>query len=75
VLFRSSGNDAADDDEDQVEDLSVARKPEPMRVIMPPMNAAVASTAKREDMHEEDIRDHCASDESRNTSMETAERD
>ncbi|GFG34154.1 hypothetical protein Cfor_08147 [Coptotermes formosanus] len=75
LLLPSSGNDAADDDEDQVEDLSVARKPEPMRVIMPPMNAAVASTAKREDMHEEDIRDHCASDESRNTSMETAERD
>lgn len=75
LLLPGSGNDAADDDEDQVEDLSVTRKPEPMRVIMPPMNAAVASTAKKEDMHEEDIRDHCTSDESHNTSMETAERD
>nr|CAD7594291.1 unnamed protein product [Timema genevievae] len=27
-----------DRDDDQVEDLSVARKPEPIRVIMPPMN-------------------------------------
>jgi len=75
LLLPSSGNDRAEDEEDQVEDLSVTRKPEPMRVIMPPMNPAIASTAKKEEMREDDIREHCTSDESRNTSMETAERD
>lgn len=75
LLLPGSGNDGADDEEDQVEDLSVTRKPEPMRVIMPPMNPAIASIAKKEELHEDDIREHCTSDESRNTSMETAERD
>lgn len=75
LLLPGSCNDGADDEEDQVEDLSVTRKPEPMRVIMPPMNLAVASTAKKEEMHDDDIREHSTSDESRNTSMDTTERD
>jgi hypothetical protein len=70
AAIAGSGNDGVEDEEDQVEDLSITRKPEPMRVIMPPMNPAV----KKED-REDDVREHCASDESRNASMEMAERD
>jgi hypothetical protein len=75
LLVPTSGNDGVEDEEDQVEDLSVTRKPEPMRVIMPPMNPTIASTAKKEDIHEDDVREHCISDESRNASMEMTERD
>jgi hypothetical protein len=74
LVIPGSGNDGVEDEENQVEDLSVARKPEPIRVIMPPMNPTVASIAKKED-HEDDVREHCTSDESHNTSMEMAERD
>ncbi|PSN47423.1 hypothetical protein C0J52_21758 [Blattella germanica] len=68
----SSATEGPEDDEDQVEDLSVTRKPEPMRVIMPPMNP---TAAKKDDIHEEEMREHCTSDESHNTSMEMTGRD
>ncbi|GLV35495.1 bric a brac 1 [Carabus blaptoides fortunei] len=47
-----------DDDEDQVEDLSMARKPEQQqsRVIMPPMNQ-VSTIIKKEDSLKEGLRD------------------
>ncbi|XP_069686273.1 broad-complex core protein-like [Periplaneta americana] len=73
-----SANEGLEEEEDQVEDLSVTRKPEPVpttRVIMPPMNPAATAAAKKEDVHDDDIREHCTSDDSHNTSMETAERD
>ena len=68
----SSIAEGVEEEEDQVEDLSVSRKPEPMRVIMPPMNPGAA---KKEDIHEEDIREHCTSDDSHNASLEMAGRD
>ncbi|XP_067000761.1 uncharacterized protein [Anabrus simplex] len=66
--------DHIEEDDDQVEDLSVSRKQEPlpnMRVIMPPMN----QTIKKDEPQIEDTREHCNIDESRSNSLENTDGD
>lgn len=46
-----------DDEEDQVEDLSMGRKPEQSRVIMPPMNQVSTIIKKEESLTKDIVRD------------------